>query len=131
MEVDDDSASGFQPPQKKLSAHQERYFEKKRLKAEADALKAARRKVSKANKHAAKTQKKALSTQLKAVHQQVKVLEANRLAQTSETSAQEEVDEERLETTVLPQLPEAAIASFTFSLPTPESMQDGTTTNTI
>ena len=61
MQVDDGQ------PRKKLSAHQARHLERKRLQEEARVLKRQRGKVSKANKITCSAEKKAITKKLKAV----------------------------------------------------------------
>ena len=103
MAVDD----GVAEPPKQLSAHQQRYMERKALKAEAEALKAQRRKVSKSNKFECKKQKKALSNSIRDSIQRAndKTLVLPRGAPPQPAPAP---------AAVMP-------ANFSFSLPTPTS----------
>ena len=83
MEVD-------RAPVKKLSAHQLRHLERKRLQAESTALKNSRRKVSKTNKLDHKKQKKALSAGIKVIKQQTAELKGNPLATNRKAGPSEE-----------------------------------------
>lgn len=101
MAVDDAEAE----PPKQLSAHQQRYLERKALKAEAEALKNQRRKVSKANKFECKKEKKALSASIRE-----KTLRAN-----DKSILQRPAPAPEPAAAPAPTLP----TDFQFSLPTP------------
>ena len=72
MAVDDDATA--EAP-KKLSAHQERHLERKRLQAEKASLKSQKKKVSKADKIAWKSETKMISAQLQLNRAQLKMAE--------------------------------------------------------
>ena len=69
---DDEMHDDADEPQPKLSAHQAKHFERKRLQQEARDLKRQRGKVSKANKLAHSIEKKALSKSLQAVRAELR-----------------------------------------------------------
>jgi len=85
-----DMDDAVEVPEKKLSAHQQRHLERKRLQAEAQALKQQKRKVSKADKLAWQREKKELSRALKTSRQALRDASSSRPVAASSDAPVEE-----------------------------------------
>ena len=122
MSVDDDEAQ--QRPareQKPLSAHQQRHMERKRLQQEALELKAQKRKVSKGDINKHKKDKRAIGKDLKVKMARLREVNSHHTKLALKPSVEEQEDDVNEQDAAAP----GAAAPFTFNLPVPQRMDEG------